>query len=256
MAIFLRRLLHDKPMLDFHYTDPDLVSLYDLFNGWGADRDFYLNLLGKTPERVLEVGCGTGLIARAMAARGHDVTGLDPAQAMLDYGSECPGGDAVRFACGTLPDFHDDPFDLIFMAGHAFQCLLTDAAILQSFTKVADLLADDGQFVFETRNPTAAAWSNWTPANTYREKTLDDGTTCSEEHDVISVTRDMVSFRSTYRFHGRSLTSQSMLRFASLDQIACLAHRAGLRMEHVQGDWGHGVLSPHSPEIIVSLRKG
>jgi len=243
-------------MLDLHYTDPDLVSLYDLFNGWSADRDFYLDLPGDAPARVLEVGCGTGLIARTMVMRGHDVTGLDPAQAMLDFGRARPAGNMVTWACGTLPDFHDDPFDLIFMTGHAFQCLLTDAAIIKAFAKINDLLAPNGQFVFETRNPAAAAWKRWTPDHTYREKTLADGTVCSEEHDVLQVTSETVSFTSTYRFNDRCLVSRSTLRFANLEQISRLAHLTGLCISNVHGDWDRGVLAPHSPEIILTLRRG
>lgn len=35
-------------------------------------------------SRLLDLGCGTGVITKALAALGHDVTGLDISQAMLD----------------------------------------------------------------------------------------------------------------------------------------------------------------------------
>ncbi len=71
-------------MLDLHYTDPALAELYDLDSGWSVDREFYLNLAGSTPKRILDLGCGTGLLGDALAARGHEVTGVDPAAAMLE----------------------------------------------------------------------------------------------------------------------------------------------------------------------------
>jgi SAM-dependent methyltransferase len=40
--------------------------------------DFVLSQLARTPSRVLEVGCGEGRLALALAARGHDVTAIDP----------------------------------------------------------------------------------------------------------------------------------------------------------------------------------
>ena len=33
---------------------------------------------------VLDLGCGTGVLTKALAALGHDVTGVDISQAMLD----------------------------------------------------------------------------------------------------------------------------------------------------------------------------
>lgn len=39
--------------------------------------------LGQTPARLLDVGCGAGLAAEALAARGHDVLGLDAAGAAI-----------------------------------------------------------------------------------------------------------------------------------------------------------------------------
>jgi SAM-dependent methyltransferase len=40
--------------------------------------DFVLSQLAQTPSRVLDVGCGDGQLALALAARGHDVTAIDP----------------------------------------------------------------------------------------------------------------------------------------------------------------------------------
>jgi SAM-dependent methyltransferase len=37
-----------------------------------------LSQLARTPSRVLEVGCGQGRVALAIAAAGHDVTAIDP----------------------------------------------------------------------------------------------------------------------------------------------------------------------------------
>ena len=40
--------------------------------------DFVLSQLDRTPSRVLEIGCGDGQAALALAAAGHDVTAIDP----------------------------------------------------------------------------------------------------------------------------------------------------------------------------------
>jgi SAM-dependent methyltransferase len=44
---------------------------------------FYAARVGAPPQRVLELGCGTGRVALALAARGHQVVGVDISEAML-----------------------------------------------------------------------------------------------------------------------------------------------------------------------------
>ena len=41
-------------------------------------KEFVLGQIGDPPTRVLEVGCGEGELARALARAGHSVTAIDP----------------------------------------------------------------------------------------------------------------------------------------------------------------------------------
>jgi ubiquinone/menaquinone biosynthesis C-methylase UbiE len=47
--------------------------------------------------RVLELGCGSGAMSRALAARGAKVTAVDFSEAMLKRAGELPGGQLVEF---------------------------------------------------------------------------------------------------------------------------------------------------------------
>ena len=242
-------------MVDRHYTHPDLVAVYDIFNGWGADRAFYLSRAGTTPIRVLELGCGTGLISRRMAADGHDVTGLDPAPKMLAFARTAPGGAGVTWVCGVLAEFEAAPFDLIFMTGHAFQCMLSDDEITAFLRAASRLLRPDGQLVFETRNPAVKAWENWTPAKSTQTKALPNGKSVTAWHDLQSVGENRVCFQSVYQFEEQSLTSESTLRFTTLDEVAAFADKAGLAVTDVFGDWDKKPFSSAAPEIIVTIRQ-
>ncbi len=79
------------------YADPRLAALYDALNPADASTAFYLSLPAAPPARILDVGCGTGLLACEFATRGYDVTGADPAAAMLATARGRPGGDQVRW---------------------------------------------------------------------------------------------------------------------------------------------------------------
>lgn len=68
----------------------------------------------QSPQRVLEVGCGTGLFLQWFAERGHQVTGLDPSSPMLEIARKrLPEKvDLYRGFAEDLP-YEDNAFDTV-----------------------------------------------------------------------------------------------------------------------------------------------
>ncbi len=61
------------------------APFYDMeYGGKEDDIDFYLDVAGRYGSPVLEIGVGTGRIALALAAQGHEVYGVDNSAPMLD----------------------------------------------------------------------------------------------------------------------------------------------------------------------------
>src|SRR5262245_8074137 len=54
------------------------------------------DLIVDSPRRVLDVGCGTGFIARPLVELVDHVDALDVSQAMIDEGRRLPKGDHPR----------------------------------------------------------------------------------------------------------------------------------------------------------------
>lgn len=240
-------------MPDAHYELPELAALYDVDSDWSDDRDFYLKLAGPTPIRILEIGCGTGLVARAMAKAGHDVTGIDPAVAMLDVGRQSPFGDRIRWLKGTAQDFAvKTRFDLIFMTGHAFQVLLTDDDIGQSLTNVRHHLKSGGVFAFETRNP-ALPWETiFESAETLQTETGP----VPVEWRVLWRRGEFVRFDTHYKLSDGARISESTLRFLPLDRLTEFLAEAGLQVQSLYGDWDRSPFDAEtSREIILVTRR-
>jgi streptomycin 6-kinase/ubiquinone/menaquinone biosynthesis C-methylase UbiE/RimJ/RimL family protein N-acetyltransferase len=151
---------------DEHYLNPKLARIYDFNSGWNHEREFYLKLAGDAPKKILDLGCGTGLICNALAANGHQVTGVDPAIAMLNVAREREFGDHVNWIQSRAQDLNlGENFDLIIMTGNAFQVFLTETDLNAICAAIQRHLSPEGLFVFESRNPNLDWSSRWNYEN-------------------------------------------------------------------------------------------
>lgn len=241
-------------MSDLHYENPRLVSIYDLGNGWSDDRDFYLSLAGMQPKRILDLGCGTGLLCNAYAERGHLVTGVDPSTSMLDAAKKTIFGGRIEWVHSAAQSFQcNKQFDLIVMTGHAFQVLLDDKDVASTYDRIRSLLQADGVFAFETRNP-AIDWARkWD--GMCRELKSPEGFV-RESFKVLSSREDRIVFQTEYAFSDEQLISVSELRFMSLDAITECLDKAGLAIHQLFGDWDGRPFNPqHSNEMIFLVKR-
>jgi len=239
------------------YTDPRLVALYDTLNPFAADTDFYLALAAGMP-RVIDLGCGTGLLACELASRGHRVIAVDPAPEMLHVARHRPNGDRVQWiegdarALALLP-----PAELLVMTGHVAQVFIDDTAFLNTLKAARYALRDGGTLAFESRNPAARAWESWTPAQSHRLIDVDGVGEVEVWHDDVSGTPESgIRFNTHYRFRAtdETLTSASELRFRTQDELTAQLEAAGFRRLTWQGDWDGSAVSASSRELIVVAR--
>lgn len=241
--------------IDDYFDEYEFAELYDHFNGWMAGDDFYLAMAREIGGPVLDLGCGTGMLACRIAERGLDVTGADPADGMLRVARNRPGADKVQWVKSDGQGLNlGRRFDLVYMTGHAFQMLLTDGAVVALLRAVADHLSDGGRFAFDTRNPAAQEWLSWTFE-------LDRTVAATASHGRVEEAADashdpatgIVSITHRHRLldRGTERIGHSRIRFIERDQLAQLITQAGLVMRDCYGDWDRRPFAPDSREIIA-----
>jgi len=237
-------------MPDAHYVNSKLAEIYDIDSGWSVDRDFYLALAGPPPESILDLGCGTGLICNAYAAQGHHVTGVDPSAAMLAIGRTKHYGSKINWVEAQAQTFEsDNRFDLIIMTGHAFQVLLEDADVLDTFETMRKHLKPGGLIVFESRNPIIDWSKQW---NYEVDLKLPTGSV-TESRRFLAMNNDRMTFELRYQFPDQTLISNSELRFLTHDQIAAHLHNSGLSVDKVLGDWNGSYYEPGTSEEMIFM---
>jgi len=215
------------------YQHAQIAEIYDVANPRAQDTEFYISLAGPNPISVLDLGCGTGTLCCALAERGHQVTGVDPAAAMLAVARRKPHAEQVEWVESSAQSYRSQRrFDLIVMTGHAFQILLTDADALAVLETMRGHLKERGRIACETRNPRVDWAGEWAG----RTRTLPGG----QLRETFEITREdgeFISFETSYRSPHWALTTSSTLRFPSQEHVEALIVRSGLVIRGVLGDW-------------------
>jgi SAM-dependent methyltransferase len=109
------------------------------------------------PGRGLDVGCGTGVLAARLAARGFEMTGIDPSSGMLDVmRAEHPEIEAVRGSGDELP-FSDDDFDLVVTVA-ALHHIADPVAVRATLGEMVRVCRPGGRIVVWDHNPRNPYW--------------------------------------------------------------------------------------------------
>jgi ubiquinone/menaquinone biosynthesis C-methylase UbiE len=108
-------------------------------------------------SRVLDVGCGTGVLAARLAELGFQAVGADPSQRMLDVMKRrAPGLEAV-LASGTELPFPDGSFDLALSVA-AFHHIADPEAIRSTVNEMARVVRPGGRVLIWDHNPRNPYW--------------------------------------------------------------------------------------------------
>lgn len=236
------------------YGDEDLVALYETDNPAGRDHEYYRSLADRLGAgKIIDLGCGTGLLTRTLTGPGREVIGVDPSPTMLGYARRQPGADAVRWIDGDAHVLDPSaPADLVLCTGNAFMHLATKE-LVATLDHLRRNLTPGGVLAFETRNPAYREWKNWTPEKTTSHRWAAFGT-FTEWLEVTSVSRGVVVFDSHNLFAGgtdRIFTST--LYFRTETELIEALDAAGFENVEVKGTWeGDPVAAEHRLLIVLA----
>ena len=133
----------------------DMQEMWDaslaphVFNRYHDELGRYFRIAGKTPLKILDVGCAQGTLALLLAEAGHRVTAVDLRPEFLAYARSRHEKGDIRFVQGNALELDlPGPYDLIF-ANQILEHLVHPVELVQG---LADRLAPGGRLVVTTPN--------------------------------------------------------------------------------------------------------
>ena len=240
-------------------------SFADVYDDWYGDvtdaegtARFVAQRSGSGP--VLELGIGTGRLARPMAAMGLTVIGLDASASMLRGGTD--EGRPGRRSAVSIPVVQADMvalpfggqgcgFGAVLLAFNTLFNLTTELAQRSLFRQVAPLLTADGLLIVEAMDTTTLALGPLRSMAVARHH-VDGVTVVATNLDPERQT--ILGQHVDIRDEGVRLRPW-LLRWSTADQLDSFAAAAGLKRAERYADWELAPFTATSTSHITVYRR-
>jgi 2-polyprenyl-3-methyl-5-hydroxy-6-metoxy-1,4-benzoquinol methylase len=110
-------------------------------------------VLGRSPRTVLDIGCGEGWLARALAERGVSAVGVDVVPALIEQARKAGGGD---FRISSYEDIAAGRLDVSVDLVVANFSLIGKESVEGVIRRAPSLLNSRGSLVIQTLHPVAS----------------------------------------------------------------------------------------------------
>jgi SAM-dependent methyltransferase len=212
------------------------------------------NLLPDVPADVLDLACGQGRHAIALARSGYTVVGLDASDYLLAQARSAVGDEELPLDF-VLGDMRSIPyvacFDAVINMFTAFGYFREEDENQRVIEGVARALKPGGRLVMELAHRDRVV-STFREADWYE---LDDGTVVWERRYFDPVKGTSLVIDRWRRPDGTEDERHHQIRLYTATELAVMLHKAGLRTNAWYGSFELHAFTPASPRMIVVAEK-
>ena len=193
--------------------------------------------------KIIEVGCGTGLMAIPLANLGHTVIGVEPAKAMLDIAKT--KNSKVEWVEGLAKDLKKYDADLVIMPGHVAQFHLSQEDWDQALQGINNALKPGGILIFDSRNPTVLFGNkeSWVGDSENNPSIFNDPkegivhTWTESEWQPKDKTLHYTLYYKFLKHNNIIITSEDILKFRTQEELSHSLVQKGFIVENIFGWW-------------------
>jgi len=254
--------------------DPFVAELYDLIPGYTGrgDVDFYLHFCREAGGPVLELGCGTGRVLIPIAREGHQITGLDLSEFMLDI---CRAKmqkepeevrQKIELVQGNMTEFDlNKSYSLAIIPFRPFQHLIKASDHLACLKAIFRHLKPGGRFILDIFNPGLEILSRHPQREAHEdipEFELPDGRKLRRTTQVTAIDRaeQYMDIEFTYYLTmadgtGKLIIQTFPFRYLFRYEVEHLLARCGFKIIDLFGDYDFRPYTGASPEMLFLAEK-
>jgi SAM-dependent methyltransferase len=243
------------------YSDPEH---YDLLAQMTAPDDlpFYRALIAEHGGPVLELGCGTGRVALALAADGVEVVGVELSEAMLELAHRKAAHQeiGITLALGDLRSFTlERTFASILLTYNTLNHMTDRDSLTRCLSTVKRHMHARSRFVIDTFQPSLAFLGNEPEKRRgilrYRDPYLDEEVVLSEENHYDAATQ-LNRVVWSYAVDGveDARVEELTMRLFFPRELDALLELHGLVIEHKYGDYDRRPFDARSPKQLLLCR--
>jgi ubiquinone/menaquinone biosynthesis C-methylase UbiE len=252
-------------------SDPfaSVAPFYDLdLEGYDADVSWYRQLAEQFGSPVLELGCGTGRVAVALAADGVEVVGVDVSESMLAIARErstAASPSWVEADLRTLALGREFPLVLVPLGGLQHMEELED--LVAAFEAIARHLAPGGSAIVDVEAPLPDDFTpgpqplieHWT-----REWRPESGSDVLTVSKLVSVEAYPSESRRAVTWHFdvqggeaplRRVTAQFDLRTTTPGELELAGRLAGLEATAIWGDYEMTPFDDGAQRLVMAFAR-
>lgn len=196
---------------------------------------------------ALELGIGSGRIARPLAERGIEVDGVEVSEKMIEQLIDSSAGLPIRALRGSFADIEPPrSYRLVYCVVSTFFCLATKNEQEGAFATIARALDSDGVCILETYTPDPARFERGQEVKIV-ELTVDSVTLQLTLHHPES---QVVESQRLVARDGRIQLHPVVTRYASPEELDEMAGKVGLRLRERWADWNRAPFTEGSPRHV------
>jgi len=128
----------------------DKMMLHVEYDHWAAFLTALFDREINPPRRIIELGCGSGVMAEKLSRCGYQITGYDRSQAMIAVARGKIKDDNLRFETATFADFPtEEKFDAAICLYDSINYILDYGELIKFLARVKEVITPGGIFIFD-----------------------------------------------------------------------------------------------------------